>query len=175
MMSTDSSEAILSVLVENAPGVLVRAASLFSRRGYNIDSLTVSKTENPLFSRMTIVASGSGAILEQIHKQLEKLEDVVEVHRLCAQQVVLRELALVAIAAGDHQRSAVVAAVEIFRGRVIDVQPKRMTIEVTGDATKVDALIDLLRPYGILQVTRTGLTALNPQESSWELQLNRVV
>lgn len=170
--ATQDYKAVLSILVENQPGVLVRVASLFSRRGYNIDSLTVSETENPLYSRMTIVATGDAFILEQIHKQLEKVEDVVEVHRLSEKEVVARELALIAVRAEDQHRAAIVAAVDIFRGRVIDAQLQTLTIEITGAKDKVDALIDLLKPYGVTQLTRTGLTALSPHVTSWEPALS---
>lgn len=121
-----------------------------------------------MFSRMTIVASGSHSILEQIQKQLEKLEDVVEVHRCSLNQGIVRELALISVVVKDVQRAAIVASVDIFRGRIIDAQADTLTIELTGSKDKVDAFVDLMRPYGIQQLTRTGLTALSTKAEKFD-------
>lgn len=151
---------ILSVLVTNHSGVLSRVAGLFSRRGYNIDSLSVGETENPEFSRMTIVARGNDLIIEQITKQLNKLVDVYNIIELKPENSVYRELALVKISAEDKNRAAIIEIAGIFRANIIDVSSETLTVEITGDQNKVEAFLDLVEPYGVKEIARTGLTAL---------------
>lgn len=151
---------ILSVLVENHSGVLSKVSGLFSRRGYNIDSLSVGITEDPNISRMTIVVRGDDYILEQISKQLNKLIDVIKVMELTSEKSVLRELALVKVTAEPSMRSVITETANVFRGNVVDLDNKSMTIEITGDEEKITAFIELMKPYGIKEVIRTGATAL---------------
>jgi acetolactate synthase I/III small subunit len=151
---------VLSVLVENHSGVLSKISGLFSRRGYNIDSLTVGITEDPNISRMTIVVTGDEYILEQISKQLNKLIDVIKVVELNANKSVYRELALVKVNATINTRSSIKETVNIFRGNIIDLDNNSMTVEITGDEEKISAFIELMKPYGIKETVRTGLTAL---------------
>jgi len=151
----------ISVLVNNRPGVLARTAGLFSRRGFNIDSLAVSTTQDPETSRMTIVVDGPDAILEQISKQLYKLLDVIKVLDHQEEAVVMRELALIKVGAEPANRGEIMQIVSIFRGNIVDVSAQTFTIEVTGGADKVDALIGLLRKYGIKEMMRTGRIVLS--------------
>ena len=150
----------LAVLVENKSGVLTRVAGLFSRRGYNIDSLAVGVTEDPTISRMTIVVRGDDHVLEQVTKQLNKLIDVIRVTDLGADESVERELALIKVVADANNRSEIIQIVDIFRARIIDVAAKSMTIEVTGDEGKIMGIEQLLRPFGIKEMVRTGKIAL---------------
>lgn len=150
----------LSVLVENRHGVLARVAGMFARRGYNIDSLTVGVTEDPTISRMTIVVRGDDEVLEQVTKQLNKLIDVIRVSDLKAEDTVEREMALFKVSSDVSNRSEIMQIVDIFRARIIDVAPKSMIVEVTGDETKIAALEQLLRPFGIKEMVRTGKVAL---------------
>lgn len=154
------SKYILSVLVENHPGVLSKISGLFTRRGYNIDSLTVSITEEPSISRMTIVLQGDEQIAEQIVKQLNKLIDVIKVLELNHEKSISRELALIKVTADQSVRSLVTETVNIFRCNIVDMDAKSMIIEITGDEEKVSAFIELMRPYGIKEVVRTGLAVL---------------
>ncbi|GMQ60650.1 acetolactate synthase small subunit [Vallitalea sediminicola] len=151
---------VLSVLVTNHSGVLSRVAGLFSRRGYNIDSLSVGVTENPEFSRMTIVARGNDLIIDQITKQLNKLVDVIHIIELKPEESVYRELALIKISAKDESRAAIIEIAGIFRANIIDVSSETLTVEITGDQNKVKAFLDLVEPYGVKEIVRTGLTAL---------------
>ena len=151
---------ILSVLVENYAGVLSRVAGLFSRRGFNIDSLAVGITENPEISRMTIVVEGDEYTVEQVSKQLNKLINVIRVKKLEAQDSVRRELALIKVNANASARSEIIQIVEIFRAKIIDVSKNTLTIEVSGDEEKVNALEDMLKQFGIKEIVRTGLIAL---------------
>ena len=151
---------VLSVLVDNTSGVLNRIAGLFSRRGYNIDSLTVGETENPLYSRMTIVVTGDDAILEQIIKQITKLEDVKRVDVLEASNSVTRELILVKVKVDAAQRQQVMAMTEIFRANIVDVAKDSVMIEITGSQSKLSAFLSLLEDYQILELVRTGITGL---------------
>ena len=151
---------ILSALVENKSGVLAHAAALFSARGYNIDSLAVGETEDPAFSRMTIVVAGDESILEQVRKQLEKLINVVKVYDLSRTPRVERDLLLVRVNAPPGKRTQVLELVQVFRARVVDVGPSELMIEAVGTEDKVQALLDLLRPCGILEMARTGRIAL---------------
>lgn len=152
---------VLSLLVENNPGVLSRVAGLFSRRGYNITSLTVGETANPTYSRMTVVAEGDEQILEQIKKQLGKLIDVIDIKTLKPDASVCRELILVKIRVADEQRQSVIAMADVFRGKVVDVGLDSMIIELTGQQNKLDAFLRLLRDYEILELARTGITGLS--------------
>lgn len=151
---------VLSVLVENHSGVLSRVSGLFSRRGYNIDSLSVGETEDPKVSRMTIVVRGDEYIVEQIKKQLNKLIDVIKVIELKPEQSVYRELILLKVSATTKQRAEVIEIVNVFRGRIVDVVNDSLIIELTGDEGKIAALINMMEPYGIKEIIRTGLTAL---------------
>ena len=151
---------VVSALVENRAGTLSRVSGLFIRRGFNIDSLTVGVTEDPSVSRMTIAVSGDNAILEQIVKQLEKLVDVIAVRELEPGSCLRREIMLIKIKADEKTRPAVIEVAGIFRSRVVDVSPGTITIEATGDIEKLNGLLLLLRPYGILELARTGLVAL---------------
>ena len=135
---------VLSVLVGNTSGVLNRVAGLFSRRGYNIDSLTVSETENPSFSRMTIVVHGDDEILEQIEKQMNKLIDVKEIKELKDGESVCRELILVKVAANAEQRQQIIAITDVFRAKIVDVSTESLMIELTGNQQKLDAFVGLL-------------------------------
>ena len=150
----------LAVLVENKSGVLTRVASLFSRRGYNIDSLAVGVTEDPEISRITIVVHGDNHVLEQVTKQLNKLIDVIKVSDIGADDAVERELALIKVAADVETRAEIIQIANIFRARIVDVAPKSMTVEVTGDEGKIQAIEKLLRQFGIKEMVRTGKIAL---------------
>jgi acetolactate synthase-1/3 small subunit len=155
---------VLSVVVKNYSGVLSRVSGLFSRRGYNIDSLTVGRTEDPEFSRMTITMFEDGDTLEQVKKQLGKLEDVKQVVELDQEDSVYRELVLIKVKANATQRAAINEIVRIFRCKVIDISMETLTIELTGDESKVVALIKLMEEYGIKEMVRTGLAALERGE-----------
>ena len=155
---------VLSVVVKNYSGVLSRVSGLFSRRGYNIDSLTVGRTEDPEFSRMTITMFEDGDTLEQVKKQLGKLEDVKQVVELDQEDAVYRELVLIKVKANATQRAAINEIVRIFRCKVIDISMETLTIELTGDESKVVALIKLMEEYGIKEMVRTGLAALERGE-----------
>lgn len=150
---------VLSVLVDNTSGVLNRIAGLFSRRGYNIDSLTVGETENPKYSRMTIVVRGDDEILEQIEKQIVKLEDVIRVEDL-GDASVCRELILAKVAATPEERQQVIAIADIFRAKIVDVAPESLMIELTGNKEKLTAFVSLLDGFNILELVRTGITGL---------------
>ncbi len=150
----------VSVLVQNRPGVLARTAGLFSRRGYNIESLTVGVTENEDVSRMTIVVSGDDTVVEQVTKQLNKLIEVIKVTDLTKESYVDRELVLIKVAAEGTNRAEIMQLVDIFRARIVDVAPKSLIIEVTGDEGKINALNCMLRQFGIKELVRTGTLAL---------------
>jgi acetolactate synthase-1/3 small subunit len=152
---------VLSILVENHSGVLSKVSGLFSRRGYNIESLTVGTTEDPTTSRITIVVDGDETIIEQITKQLNKLIDVIKVQQIDVENAVSREIALIKVNATLNNRSSIIEVVNIFRSNIIDVNDKSMIIEATGDSKKLSAIIEMLRPFGIIELIRTGLTALN--------------
>lgn len=151
---------VLSVLVRNSSGVLSRVSGLFSRRGYNIDSLTVGRTEDIKISRMTITLKGDYDVLEQVKKQLDKLEDVIKVIEIKSDQSVIRELVLIKVKADAEKRAAINEIVKIFRCKIIDVSVDTLTIELTGDENKINALIKLMEEYGIEELVRTGVTAL---------------
>lgn len=149
---------ILSVLVENKFGVLARVSGLFSGRGYNIDSLCVAPTEDPTLSRMTIVTHGEDKVIEQIEKQLNKLIDTLKVSNLTHKEHVERELVLIKVK--GEQRTGIMEIINIFRAKIVDVSSKTLTIEITGDEGKIGALIEMLKPYGIIELARTGKIAL---------------
>ena len=151
---------VLSILVDNTFGVLSRVAGLFSRRGYNIDSLTVGVTENRDISRMTVVVTGDEQILDQIKKQLAKLEDVREIKELPPGQSVSRELILVKVAVTPAERQAVISIADIFRAKIVDVAPESLMIELTGNQAKIDAFMRLLEGFTIKEFVRTGITGL---------------
>jgi len=151
---------VISVLVENHSGVLSRVSGLFSRRGYNIDSLTVGVTEDPELSRMTIVVRGDEYILEQIEKQLAKLVEVVSIKQCDSSATVVRELALIKVKAEGTSRVGVIETANIFRARIVDVAVDSLIIEATGSEEKIASFIRLLEPFGIKELVRTGLTAM---------------
>ena len=150
----------ISVLVENKFGVLTRVAGLFSGRGYNIDTLNVGPTHDPNTSRMTIVTVGDDATLDQIVKQLKKLVDVLEVQNFQEGDYIDRELVLVKIAVDSKTRAEVMQITDIFRAKIVDVQPKTLTIEITGNESKVGKFLDLMKTFGVLELTRSGKLAL---------------
>ena len=152
---------VLSILVENTSGVLSHVSGLFSRRGYNIDSFSAGVTADPRFTRLTIVTSGDELVLEQIEKQLSKLEDVVNIKVLKPAASVTRELMLVKISAKATDRQSVLSITEIFHGKVVDVTHDSMVLEVTGRTEKLDSFLDMLSDYQILELARTGLTGLS--------------
>jgi acetolactate synthase I/III small subunit len=150
----------ISVLVENKFGVLTRVTGLFSGRGYNIDTLNVGPTQTPELSRMTIVTTGDEATLEQIVKQLNKLPNVIKVQNFREGEYVDRELVLVKIAVDSKSRAEVMQITDIFRAKIVDVQPKTLTIEITGSVSKVEKFLDLMNTFGVLELTRTGQVAM---------------
>lgn len=150
----------ISVLVSNEFGVLSRISGLFSGRGFNIESLSVAETKDPRFSRMTIVTSGDDAVLEQITKQLNKLISVVKVYDFTGEEHIERELALIKVSSSADNRAEILSIVDIFRAKVVDVSPRSYTIETTGDEEKISAITELLRPFGIKEIVRTGRVAM---------------
>jgi len=150
----------ISVLVENKFGVLTRVTGLFSGRGYNIDTLNVAPTHDPKFSRMTIVTHGDEATLEQIVKQLNKLPNVIQVQVFHEGEFVDRELVLVKVAVDSKSRAEVMQVTDIFRAKIVDVQPKSLTIEITGNESKVEKFIELMSSFGVSEITRTGKVAM---------------
>jgi len=151
---------IIACLVENRAGVLAHVAGLFSSRGFNIESLSVSPTENEAVSRMTLVTSGDDAVLEQIRKQLRKLIPVLKVNDFSGQKYVERDLMLIKVAAPAAKRTELMGLIDVFRAKVVDVTQNDMVIEVSGPNAKIEALMDLLSPYGIKEVARTGCVAM---------------
>ena len=151
---------VFSILVENSAGVLSRVAGLFSRRGYNIDSLTVGETTDPKVSRMTVTVTGDDDVLEQIEKQLSKLIDVKEVVELPAEASVCRELVLVKVECDTTRRQEIIAISDIFRANIVDVSPESVIIELTGAQSKLNAFIELLNGFKITELARTGITGL---------------
>ncbi|HIQ98241.1 MAG TPA: acetolactate synthase small subunit [Candidatus Scybalocola faecavium] len=152
---------VLSILVDNTTGVLSRVSGLFSRRGYNIDSITAGETMDPRYTRMTIVVNGDDQVLEQIHKQLNKLVDVVDIKELEENHSVCRELVLVKIRCSAAERQAVIAIADIFRANIVDVSKDSLIVEMTGAQSKIDAFIRLLDGHEILELARTGITGLS--------------
>jgi acetolactate synthase I/III small subunit len=157
---------VLSLLVDDQPGVTSRISGLFTRRGYNIESFSSGSTEIPDKTRITLVVNGDKEILEQIQKQLQKLIDVVNIRELKPEESVYRELALIKVNTNDGNRASVLEVTDIFRGKVIDVATDCVILEVTGDHAKLEAFIDLMKPYGIREIVRTGLTALSRRNHS---------
>ncbi len=151
---------VISVLVENKPGVLARVSGMFSGRGFNIHSLAVAPTLDPQYSRMTIVTAGNEQIIEQIIKQLRKLINVVKVQDLTRGDYVDREMILVRIKSAASERSQVLSAANIFRGKVIDIGHNNITVEMTGSQTKLDAFLQIVAPMGIIELIRTGMVAI---------------
>lgn len=151
---------ILAVTVENKPGVLTRVTTLFRRRGYNIESLAVGETETPGISRMTIVVSGDDRIIEQVTKQLYKLVEVIKIVDISEEKAVERELVLIKVKADATVRAEIVQIVEIFRARIVDIGRDTLIIEATGDSGKIDAIEDSLKPFGIVELVRTGKIAM---------------
>lgn len=150
----------ISVLVENKFGVLTRVAGLFSGRGFNIDTLNVAPTQDATVSRMTIVTRGDDKTVDQIVKQLEKLVDSIEVLDFREGEYVGRELVMIKVSVDSASRAEVMQVTDIFRAKIIDVQPRSLTIEITGDESKVEKFIELMKPFGIVELTRTGKIAL---------------
>lgn len=152
---------VYSLLVDNNPGVLSRISGLFSRRGYSIDSITAGVTADPRFTRITIVASGDELILSQIEKQVRKLEDVIEIKVLDLEDSVYRELIMVKIRADRAERAEIISVADIFRAKIVDVEKESLIVELTGTQSKLDAFLNLLEGYEILELARTGITGLN--------------
>lgn len=150
----------LSVLVENHPGVLSRVVGLFSRRGFNIHSLSVGTTQDTSVSRITIEVNGDAATVEQVSKQLSKLIDVIKIKTLRDHEIVKRGLALIKVKVGPKTRSEVIEITSVFRANIVDISPNTLTAEITGNNSKIKAFIELLEPYGIEEISRTGMTAL---------------
>ncbi len=151
---------VLSALVHNQPGVLAHVSGMLASRGFNIDSLAVGETEDANLSRMTFVVTGDDAELEQVRKQLDKIVTVVKVHDISSENFVERDLMLIKVDAGASQRTEIALLVEMFRGRVVDVSSYDMMIEISGTEEKIEAFIELMRPYGIQELARTGRIAL---------------
>lgn len=152
---------VYSLLVDNNPGVLSRISGLFSRRGYSIDSITAGVTADPRFTRITIVASGDELILSQIEKQVRKLEDVIEIKVLKEGESVYRELIMVKVRANAAQRAEIISVADIFRAKVVDVEKGSLMLELTGNQSKLEAFLNLLDGYEILELARTGITGLS--------------
>lgn len=151
---------VFSLLVDNNPGVSSRVSGLFSRRGYSIDSITAGVTADPRFTRITIVASGDELILSQIEKQVRKLEDVIEIKVLHPEDSVYRELIMVKVRANKTERTEIISVADIFRAKIVDVEKDSLMVELTGNGSKVDAFLELLEGYEILELARTGITGL---------------
>ena len=151
---------VFQILVDNTSGTLSRISGLFSRRGYNIESITAGVTADPRFTRITIVTNGDDEILDQIEKQVEKLVDVRDIKELCPEDSVYRELALIKVRASAENRQGVIAVADIFRAKIIDVAAESLIIEVTGNQEKIDAFLKLLEGYEILELARTGIAGL---------------
>ena len=152
---------VFSILVDNTSGVLSRIAGLVSRRGYNIDSLTVGVTADPRYSRATVVAKGDEIIMQQIENQLNKLVDVIDIKRLEPETSICRELIMIKLKVSEENRQSLIAVANIFRVKIVDVAKESLVIELTGNQSKVDAFIDLLSGYEILELARTGITGLS--------------
>jgi acetolactate synthase-1/3 small subunit len=151
---------VLSAIVQNVPGVLAHVAGMLASRGYNIDSLAVGETEDPQLSRMTFVVVGDDSVLEQVRKQLEKIVTVVRVVDISARDHVERDLMLIKVKAQAGTRSEIRELADIFRGRIVDVAPETLTIEISGQERKIEAFIELMRPFGIVELVRTGRIAM---------------
>ena len=161
MNSDRAGHRTITALVEDKPGVLNRISSMFRRRGYNISSLAVGRSEIPNLSRMTFVVEGDDDVVEQVTKNLHKLIDVIKVVDISGQNAISRELALVKVKSNVASRSEIMQIVDIFRANIVDVAPDSLVVEVTGDEDKVDSLVDLLKRFGIMEVMRTGRIAMS--------------
>lgn len=148
------------VLVANRPGVLNRVASLFRRRGFNIESIAVGESELAGISRMTIIVGGASAVIEQVRKQLDKVVDVIKVSDISGENIISRELALIKVKTTPATRSEIIQIVDTFRARIVDVSLDSVTVEATGDEAKVDSLYNLLKPFGVKEISRTGVVAM---------------
>lgn len=151
---------VLSALVQNQPGVLAQVSGMFASRGFNIDSLAVGETENPHLSRITVVVMGDDRHLEQVRKQLEKIVTVVTVHDISREDYVERDLMLIRVKVPPDRRAELQSLVQIFRGRIVDVSAEELMVEISGQERKIEALVEALRPYGIVELARTGRIAL---------------
>lgn len=158
---------ILSVIVQNNAGVLARVASLFGRRGYNIDSLTVSETNNPGTSNITLTVTGDESILEQIIKQVNKLEEVISIHHLSENSALSRELLLIKMEINSETRTSLREISDIYQAKIVDLAPKSMMIELTGSTQKIDAFMGIMKDYKILEMCRTGVTALEKDSARY--------
>jgi acetolactate synthase-1/3 small subunit len=147
-------------LVANRPGVLNRVASLFRRRGFNIDSIAVGESEIPGVSRMTIIVDGANTLVEQVRKQLDKVIDVIKISDITGDNIISRELALIKVKTTSSTRSEIMQVVDIFRAKIVDVSSDSVTVEATGDEAKVDSLYNLLKPFGVKEICRTGVVAM---------------
>ena len=154
---------IISALVENKPGVLAHVAGMFAARAFNIDSLAVGRTEDPNLSRMTIVVVGDDRVVEQVRKQLERIVPVVKVQDFAGQPVVARDLMLISISAPPEKRPEILSLIEMFKGKVVDIGQKMVMVEVSGPEEKIEAFINVCKPYGIKNVARTGTIAMPRQ------------
>lgn len=151
---------VLSILVNDGAGILTRVSGLFARRGYSILSISAGPAEKKGLSRLTVVAQGEAQIFEQIEKQVKKLEDVIEVNVLNPEKSVLRELVMIKVKADHSKRQTISAVSDIFRAKIVDISKESMTLEVTGDSLKIDGLIELLEEFEIMEIVRTGLSAI---------------
>ncbi len=152
---------VISMLVANQFGVLTRVSGMFARRGFNIDSLTVGVTEKPGYSRMTVTMTGEDSDRDQMLKQLQKLHDVKEIKEMDPSSSVSRELILIKVAANSQNRQDIIDAVNVFRNKIIDFSPEAVCMEITGESSKLDAFIELMKPYGIIEMCRTGMVSLD--------------
>jgi len=160
---------VLSALVQNVPGVLSHISGMLASRGYNIDSLAVGETEDPRLSRMTFVVVGDDAVLEQVRKQLEKIVTVVRVDDVSSQEYVERDLMLIKVASPPGRRSEIRELTDIFRGRIVDVAADMVIIEISGQEKKIEAFVEMMRPFGIIELSRTGRIAMVRGSASWPL------
>ena len=159
---------IISALVENKPGVLAHVAGMFAARAFNIDSLVVGRTEDPHLSRMTIVVIGDDRVVEQVRKQLARVVPVVKVQDFVGQPIVARDLMLITISAPPEKRPEIMSLIEMFRGKVVDIAQKALTIEISGPEAKIEGFINVCKPYGIKSVARTGTIAM-PRQAKIEV------
>lgn len=166
----ENNKFVIGVIVSNLSGVLSRVSGMFTRRGFNIDCLTVGETESSGFSRITVVFHGDDDIKERIVRQLEKLHDVKEVEVLDQHETVIRELLLIKVRNTPAARQDIMTAVEIFRSKIVDYSPNALTCELTGETSKIDAFIELMKPYGIMEMCRTGIVALSRGENCLQIE-----
>ena len=160
---------VLSILVANHSGVLTKLAGLFARRGYNIDSLSVGETNDPLISRITVVMTGDDYVLNQITAQLKKLHDVKKIMQLDEENSIFREIILIKVKANKKDRSQIIEIAKVFRAKIVDLATESITIELTGSSRKTEGFLELLKPHGILDIARTGLTAMERGNSAVDM------